>query len=81
MTPGKVGFSLVAPERGLAAGEEIMFEYGSHSNDVLFAEYGFVEKGRAYSGVDVDWIVEELWREAKCGKEKEEVLKAIGCWR
>jgi hypothetical protein len=41
--PGRTGFRLVAPERGLKKGEEIRFQYGAHSSGLLFAEYGFVE--------------------------------------
>ncbi len=61
-------------------GDEILFEYGSHSNDVLFAEYGFVESDGRYGEVDVGWAVDELWREVEGGKAKEEVLRVIGCW-
>ena len=68
-------------------GEEVMFEYGGHSNGVLFAEYGFVEMpreegwlGRRYGQVDVGWSVDELWETTEGREEKEEVLRAIGCW-
>lgn len=43
LVPGRVGFQLVAPERGLRKGEQVLFQYGAHSNGTLFAEYGFVE--------------------------------------
>lgn len=43
LIPGRIGFRLVAPHKGLQDGDEVLFEYGSHSSAMLFAEYGFVE--------------------------------------
>jgi hypothetical protein len=43
LVPGRIGFRLIAPDRGLKEDEEVTFEYGSHPNATLFAEYGFIE--------------------------------------
>ncbi|WVR05501.1 hypothetical protein IAU60_002519 [Kwoniella sp. DSM 27419] len=43
MIPGKIDLCLVCPDRGLAEGEEVLFEYGAHGSSTLFVEYGFCE--------------------------------------
>ncbi|WRT67493.1 uncharacterized protein IL334_004465 [Kwoniella shivajii] len=43
LLPGKIDLRLVCPDRGLDEGEEVFFEYGGHSSEMLFAEYGFCE--------------------------------------
>lgn len=79
-SPGKIGFELLAPDRGLKAGEEVLFEYGRHSNALLLAEYGFVER-EGIREVDLGWAVDELWQGVEGKDGKEEVLRGIGCWR
>lgn len=143
VVPGKVAFRLTAPSGGLKAGEEVTFEYGSHSSATLLSEYGFVEaprgslpddqpstlleeaiveedesgkrrKGKAgpskkrkvdtsqpdgqgilngfsvssrgwvdakYAEVDFGPYVDKRWEKVSTRTAKEEVLKAIGCWR
>lgn len=49
LVPGRIGFRLIAPDRGLRADEEVTFEYGSHANATLFSEYGFIESPHVYA--------------------------------
>jgi hypothetical protein len=67
LVPGRIGFRLIAPDRGLKEDEEVTFEYGSHANTTLFAEYGFIEsphtsatdsRGRGHSpeALSVGWL-------------------------
>lgn len=83
LIPGKIGFRLVAPDRGLKRGQEALFEYGKHSSAVLFAEYGFVEVKKDWERgecgeVDIGDLVRLKW--GMENKEKEEVLRALSCW-
>lgn len=53
------------PGRTMASGEEVVFAYGLHSDDVLFADYGFVGEPDANSWNEVllDEIIErEIWQ-------------------
>ncbi|OXC69576.1 hypothetical protein AYX13_01743 [Cryptococcus neoformans] len=73
LVPGKIDLRLIAPDREMQKEEEVLFEYGGHSNATLFAEYGFCEAPegvdddkwlRLKNGeLDVGWIVDELWKE------------------
>lgn len=52
-----------SPGRAMKAGQEVVFAYGVHSDDVLFADYGFVphEPGPWNEVVLDDMIERELW--------------------
>jgi hypothetical protein len=83
--PGKIGFRLISPERGLVKDEEVKFEYGPHSTETLFTEYGFcpVEKkgdwvGEVYGECDVNDLVKEMFP-IKSEKAKT-ALQELGCW-
>lgn len=85
LVPGKIGFRLISPERGLKKDEEIKFEYGPHSTETLFTEYGFcpVEKkgdwvGQVYGECDVNDLVQEMFP-IKSEKVKN-TLQELGCW-
>ena len=80
LVPGKIGFRLIAPERGMKEGDEVCFEYGGHGNAALWAEYGFVETGSRFAEVDLGEYIRPLWDGVDGGGAKEEVLRAIGCW-
>ncbi len=81
---------MIASSCGLKKGEEISFPYGSHSDETLFAEYGFVpfttasnEDGNPWAEVKVDeWFEREL---RKLGAEEYEAKKCLlereGYWR
>ncbi|ODN74573.1 hypothetical protein L202_06935 [Cryptococcus amylolentus CBS 6039] len=82
LVPGKIDLELIAPERKMAQGEEVMFEYGGHDNATLLAEYGFLEEpdgaddqkwlNLKYGELDVGWIVDELWAEKVGSLEEDE---------
>ncbi|WVN87868.1 uncharacterized protein L203_103065 [Cryptococcus depauperatus CBS 7841] len=82
LIPGRIDLRLIAPERGMNKGEEVVFEYGGHSSATLFAEYGFCEvpEGHGdekwlklkYGELDVGWLVDELWKETAMSPEDEE---------
>jgi hypothetical protein len=93
-TPGvqtkfdKTGYFAKAT-RDHAAGEEILFNYGHHSNDVLWAEYGFLlMPPPSYDAIRIDRVVL-----TGVGPEQRELLDAHGylgdywltkdgvCWR
>jgi len=95
LIPGRIGFQLVAPERGMKKGEEVLFEYGSHSSAALFTDYGFVEEPKGWEvrdAVDPGWlasqhgdvdlghIVHVLWESDQGHDRKIEVLKTLGCF-
>lgn len=86
LVPGKIGFRLISPERGLEKDEQIRFEYGAHSTETLFTEYGFTSEdkygdwlGQPYGEVDVNDMVEQMFP-IKSDKIKS-VLEEIGCWK
>jgi hypothetical protein len=86
LIPGKIGFRLIAPERGLKKDEEVKFEYGGHPTDTLFTEYGFCPLGRkgdwlaqVYGECDVNDLVEKMFP-IKSDKIKI-ALQELGCWR
>ncbi|WVQ75496.1 hypothetical protein IAR50_005121 [Cryptococcus sp. DSM 104548] len=82
LVPGKIDLKLIAPERRMAEGEEILFEYGGHNNATLLAEYGFLEEPDGgdeqkwstlkYGELDVGWIVDEMWKEKVGSVEEDE---------
>ena len=78
--PGRTGFKLLSPDQGMVAGEQVLFQYGTHSNDLLFAEYGFIEEGGIHGSVEVEGLVRELWEKCDGQDEKEAVLKSVNCW-
>jgi hypothetical protein len=86
LIPGKVGFRLIAPERGLKEGEEVKFEYGAHSTETLFTEYGFCPEekrgdwlSQVYGECDVNALVEEMFP-IKSEKLRT-ILEELGCWQ
>lgn len=67
-------FRLKAPAtRGLKKGDEVLFAYGMHPDDVLLADYGFVSSGHGtmnpWNEVQLDEVVERLSWTALDGKE------------
>lgn len=58
-------------------GDEIFLHYNSHSNCVLFSEYGFVVPRGGGGEVRVDDLVERLFVE----DWKRELLESRGYWR
>ena len=52
----RTGYSVIA-DRDYAAGEEILLSYGAHTNDVLWAEYGFVLDGNEDDAIRIDKLV------------------------
>jgi hypothetical protein len=86
LVPGKIGFRLIAPDRGLKKDEQVRFEYGAHSTETLFTEYGFTPEakygdwlGQPNGEVDVNDMVEKMFP-IKSDKIKS-VLEEIGCWQ
>ena len=86
LVPGKIGFRLIAPDRGLEKDEEVKFEYGAHSSETLFTEYGFVPEPRdgkwldqPNGEVDVNDLVEKMFP-IRSEKVKT-ALQEIGCWQ
>lgn len=86
LIPGKIGFRLIAPERGLEAGEQVRFTYGAHSSETLLTEYGFLPEekrgdwvGQPNAELDVNDLVEEMFP-IKSDKVKS-ALEGLGCWR
>lgn len=86
LIPGKIGFRLIAPERGLEKDEQVRFEYGAHSTETLFTEYGFTPEqrdgkwlGQPNGEVDVNDLVEKMFP-IKSEKIKT-ALEGIGCWK
>ena len=86
---GPEGFEGLA-QRDLEPGEEVWFSYGSHGNDSLMADYGFVlgSGGNKWDGVGIDGLIIP-----GLSSEQREVLEGIGysgdynlnreglCWR
>ncbi|KAI0646989.1 SET domain-containing protein [Trametes meyenii] len=72
-------------DQTVAKGEELLLKYGSHSNNFLFTEYGFVNalsEGSVLNGdqsgeVDVQDLVEELLE--KAGPAKDAIKKTLEC--
>lgn len=86
LVPGKIGFRLIAPERGLEKDEQVRFEYGAHSTETLFTEYGFTPEekygdwlSQPHGEVDVNDLVEQMFP-IKSDKIRS-VLEEIGCWK
>ena len=88
LVPNRVAFELRSAAR-LKAGQEVSFEYHGHGNTELWAEYGFVEsperdgdwRSLRWAHVDVEHHVRKLWEGADSKCEKEEALRACGCWQ
>lgn len=86
LIPGKIGFRLIAPERGLEKDEQVRFEYGAHSTETLFTEYGFTPErlegkwlDQPNGEVDVNDLVDKMFP-IKSEKIKM-ALEEIGCWK
>lgn len=86
LIPGKIGFRLIAPDRGLEKDEQVKFEYGAHSTETLLTEYGFTPEGRGGNfldqpngEVDVNDLVEKMYS-IKSDRIRT-TLEAIGCWQ
>ncbi|CAE6526766.1 unnamed protein product [Rhizoctonia solani] len=79
----EMAFSTSTPVK---EGDQIYLRYGPHSNAFLFCEYGFVlpldvKDARIADGeIVIDCDVEELLRNAKDFKLKEELLKDRNYW-
>ncbi|EJD05890.1 SET domain-containing protein [Fomitiporia mediterranea MF3/22] len=52
-------YTFLPPKQGLGQGEELLIQYGKHSNRRLFAEYGFVDEN-ADKEADVSDLIDEL---------------------
>jgi hypothetical protein len=85
LVPGKIGFRLISCERGLKKDEEIKFEYGPHSTETLFTEYGFCPLGKKgdwigqiYGECDVNDLVEEMFPIKS--ETVKTTLQELGCW-
>lgn len=63
-------------------GDELSFQYGSHEDAFLLAEYGFVVgEENLYNAVEVDRFVEALFEaQGDEGELKMGVLKDEGYW-
>ncbi|TBU50703.1 SET domain-containing protein [Dichomitus squalens] len=83
-------FTFFSPsQEGLTKGQELYLRYGSHSNSLLFAEYGFVNvvpggaiKSGEYPGeVDVEELVEYQFTEkGSLGARMKSALEDEGYW-
>jgi hypothetical protein len=62
----------------LRKGEEIFYSYGTHSEDTLLSEYGFVlgEDGNSDDSVDVTELVQKLF-ERLPAQEKDEKIQVL----
>ena len=76
-------------QNGLCRGQELYLQYGSHSNNLLFSEYGFINqipegaiKDDEYPGqVEVDELVEQLFAEKGLpGTRMKSALENEGYW-
>lgn len=83
----RTGYSVVA-DKAYEAGEEIFLSYGAHTNDVLWAEYGFLLDENAVDAIRIDRLVLDSLQEkqkdllAEYGYLGEYHLKKDGlCWR
>jgi hypothetical protein len=83
-------FGITSPPSALLkCGEEMSFEYGRHSNSMLFIEYGFInefhsediDKGEFAGEVNVQEIVEELFGDlGQTRAVLEHILRDEGYW-
>ncbi|GAA5881291.1 hypothetical protein JCM3774_000957 [Rhodotorula dairenensis] len=71
-----------SPDPVLHDGDELAFQYGSHEDAFLLAEYGFVVgEENVYNAVEVDRFVEALFEaQGDEGELKKGVLKDEGYW-
>ncbi|GAA5964674.1 hypothetical protein JCM8115_004708 [Rhodotorula mucilaginosa] len=71
-----------SPDPALHDGDELSFQYGSHEDAFLLAEYGFVVgEENLYNAVEVDRFVEALFEaQGDEGELKMGVLKDEGYW-
>ncbi|CAG7849029.1 SubName: Full=Uncharacterized protein {ECO:0000313/EMBL:CCA67122.1} [Serendipita indica DSM 11827] len=71
--------TMLAPAKGLQAGEQLFLLYGFHSNPTLFTEYGFTDE-HAPKEIQIDQAIEDLFQRDDEGKEKRELLESHGYW-
>ncbi|KAJ9096587.1 hypothetical protein QFC19_007119 [Naganishia cerealis] len=77
-------FQVTAPKNArIKKGDEIVFAYGPHSDETLFAEYGFVplEGENPWNEVHVDDLINTTWRKRESATMvalKREVLDMNG---
>lgn len=80
---------IASSEKPIQTDDELFLRYGSHSNQVLFVEYGFVnlwkegacQKGKFNGEVDVQDAVEELVSaKGSTGEVLKEILEEEGYW-
>jgi len=57
-----LSITFTSPDTPLKIGDEILLEYGFHSNTTLFSEYGFVlRRGELDAGnIDLDDVIEDM---------------------
>ncbi|CCK68134.1 protein-lysine N-methyltransferase KNAG_0A04620 [Huiozyma naganishii CBS 8797] len=62
----------VGPHSYTKKGDELMLNYGPHSNDFLLSEYGFVMKKNRWNHLDVtDYIIEQVKDKPSFPKQKQ----------
>lgn len=66
------GYSVTA-DRDYKAGEEVYVSYGSHTNDFLLVEYGFVLESNSNDSIPLDHLLHSL-----LSKDQEHALKEDG---
>jgi hypothetical protein len=65
------GYS-VSADRDYKAGEEVFVTYGSHSNDFLLAEYGFILDGNQNDSIPLDHLILPLLNTEQADALKED---------
>jgi hypothetical protein len=67
------GYSMNA-DRAYKAGEEVFFSYGSHTNDFLLVEYGFILDANKCDAIPLDHLLVPLLEPEQCAALKEDAF-------